>query len=113
MKAYSRAQSNIALSSAEAELYATVAAANEALGLKAVAKDFGVQLETDLNVDASAAIGSYRHLDTQAFWIQDAVRCKRVSVEKVQGSENPADFMTKHLDGQHLAKCLKKLGGQV
>ena len=121
VKACSRTQSNIALSSAEAELYATVSAASEALGLKAMAKDFGTHLETDLHVDASAAIGiaqrkglgKLRHLDTQALWIQDAVRCKRVSVEKVLGSENPADLMTKHLDGQDLVKCLKKLGGQV
>ena len=45
LKAYSRTQANIALSSAEAELYATVAAASEGLGLKAMARDFGKTLD--------------------------------------------------------------------
>ena len=118
IKAYSRTQANIALSSAEAELYATVAAASEGLGLKAMAADFGMNLDPFLNVDASAAIGimqrkglgKLRHLDTQALWIQDAVRQRRVVVEKVRGTDNPADLMTKHLDGQDMDRMLKLLG---
>ena len=121
LKAYSRTQSNIALSSAEAELYATVAAASEGLGLKAMARDFGIGLDTFLHVDASAAIGiaqckglgKLRHLDTQALWIQGAVRSRRVSVEKVKGTENPADLMTKHLDGTELIEHLRRLGVHV
>ena len=68
VKACSRAQSNIALSSAGAELHATVSAASEALGPKATAKDFGVEFDTNLHVDASAAIGipQRKGLETQA-----------------------------------------------
>ena len=57
IKSYSRAQSNIALSSAEAELYALVSAASEALCLAAVIKDYGRIVEQFLSVDATAAIG--------------------------------------------------------
>ena len=121
LKSYSRTQSNIALSSAEAELYATVVGASEGLGFKAMGKDFGKSLEVRIHVDASAAIGiaqrkglgKLRHLDTQALWIQDALRTRRVNVEKVLGTENPADLMTKHLGGPDLQKCLKKLGIQI
>ena len=87
-------------------------------GFKAMGKDFGKQLDVHRHADASAAIGiaqrkglgKLRHLDTQALWIQDALRTRRVIVEKVFGTENPADLMTKHLDGPDLHKCLKKLG---
>ena len=110
LKSFSRTQSNIALSSAEAELYATVTAASEGMGLTAMAKDYGKERVTHMHVDATAAIGiaerkglgKVRHLDTQALWIQDAVRRRRVSLEKVLGTENPADLMTKHLDQKSL-----------
>ena len=57
IKSYSRTQSLIALSSAEAELYSFVTAASEALGLKAMLRDYGEEAEACLQVDASAAIG--------------------------------------------------------
>ena len=77
LRTVSRTQPNIALSSAEAELYAMVMAASEGLGAKAMAADFGLQLSPFLHVDASAAIGiaqrkglgRIRHLDTQSLWI--------------------------------------------
>ena len=121
LKAFARTQANIALSSAEAELYATVLAASEGLGMKAMARDFAMSLSPYLNVDASAAIGivqrkglgKLRHLDTQSLWIQDAVRQRRVMVEKVKGTENPADLMTKHLDGPGMDDMLKRIGIQT
>ena len=118
LKSFSRTQSNIALSSAEAELYSFVTAASEAIGLKSMLKDFGVEAEAHLQVDASAAIGiaqrkglgKVRHLDCQALWIQDAVRRRRVHLEKVLGTENPADLMTKYLDQASMDKMLAKMG---
>ena len=118
IKSYSRTQSNIALSWAEAELYSFVTAASEAIGMKSMFRDFGASLEACLQVDASAAIGiaqrkglgKVRHLDTQALWIQDAVRQRRVHLEKVLGTENPADLMTKHFDQKSIDKNLAKLG---
>ena len=121
LKAFSRTQANIALSSAEAELYATVLAASEGLGMKAMARDFAMTMSPYLNVDASAAIGivqrkglgKLRHLDTQSLWIQDAVRQRRVMIEKVKGTENPADLMTKHLDGPAMNDMLQRIGIQT
>ena len=84
LKSYSRTQSNIALSSAEAELYAMVSASSEALGFKSMFKDYGRVVDPTVMVDATAAIGiaqrkglgKLRHIDTQALWIQDAVRIR-------------------------------------
>ena len=118
IKSYSRTQSNIALSSAEAELYAMVSAASEGLGLAAMIKDCGRIVEPHLKVDATAAIGiaqrkglgKLRHLDTQSLWIQDAVRQRRVHLEKVLGTENPSDLLTKHLDAKTIEKYMTKMG---
>ena len=121
LKTYSRTQSTIALSSAEAELYATVHAASEGLGLAAMAKDYGQSVRPWLYVDASAAIGiaqrkglgKVRHLDCQSLWVQDAVRQKKVFLEKVPGSENPADMFTKHLDTKTLRTHMLNAGMQA
>ena len=99
-------------------MYAIATTASEALGLKAMCKGFGRHADPDIHVDASAAIGiaqrkglgKLRHLDTQALWIQDAVRTKRVNVLKVPGSENVSDIGTKHLDAPTLNKLLKMIG---
>ena len=53
----SKTQANVALSSAEAELYAMVASASEGLGARARCLDYGCNVFVTLNVDASAAIG--------------------------------------------------------
>ena len=57
VKAYSRTQSNIALSSGEAEFYALVSTSSEALGWVAKSEDFGDKIDAFLYADASAAIG--------------------------------------------------------
>ena len=118
IRSLSKTQSNIALSSAEAELYAITAAAGEGLGAKAMCADFGTPMGVYLHVDASAAIGvaqrkglgKIRHLDTQPLWIQDAARQKRLSLLKVPGTENPADLMTKPLDSATQDKLMLKFG---
>ena len=45
VKAYSRTQSNVALSSGEAEFYGLVSTASVALGLVAMSEDFGEQID--------------------------------------------------------------------
>ena len=119
IKAYSRTQSNIALSSGEAEFYSMVAASSEAIGLKAMTKDYDAELEPWLYVDASAAIGvaqrtglgKIRHLDTQSLWLQEAVKKGRIGLTKVKGTENPADLFTKHLSSPVVVEGLLKVFG--
>ena len=57
IRSYAKTQATIALSSGEAELYATVMASSEGLGIKAMMADLGFKVTPHLFVDASAAIG--------------------------------------------------------
>ena len=105
VKTYSRQQRTIALSSAEAELHAMVAASAEALGIVKLCKDLGMKMEGEVYADSSAALGiaqrtgmgKVRHVRVQALWVQE-VRCtKSLKYKKVLGSRNPADLLTKHV----------------
>ena len=103
VKSWSNRQASPALSSGEAEYYAIVKAAAEALGIQALAADLGWQVRIRLKVDSSAAkamasrsgIGKVRHLETKFLWVQDAVSRRRFTLQKVPGKINPADVLTK------------------
>ena len=119
IRSFSKTRSNIALSSAEAELYAMVSAASEGMGARAMVKDYGGgNIEVNLFVDASASIevahrkglGRIRHLDTQSLWIQDAVRQRKVALNEIQGAQHPADMMTTFLGSQYLMAMMDRLG---
>ena len=106
LKGWSKTQTLVALSSGESELYATLKAASEGLGMISIAKDLGIQLDGDVWGDASAALGiikrrglgKTRHIDTGLLWIQEVAAEKRLKVGKVLGRDNPADLYTKYLD---------------
>ena len=118
VKSYSRQQKTIALSSAEAELHAMVAASAEALGIIALCRDMGMIVEGEVYADSSAALGitqrsgqgKTRHIKVQALWVQE-VRCnKRLGYKKVLGTRNPADVLTKHVPGELLRAHLQAIG---
>ena len=58
-----------------------------------------------VKVDSEAAksfvgrrgLGRMRHIEVRDLWLQEEVRNGKVKVEKVKGTENPADLMTKCL----------------
>ena len=117
IKSYSRQQKTVALSSAEAELYAMVAASAETLAVIAYAKDLGLKMEGEIYTDSSAAlgisqrtgIGKVRHLKTQGLWIQEVRTTGRLSYKKVLGEKNPADVLAKHVPAELLDKHLATL----
>ena len=106
IKGYSKQQKVLALSSAEAETYGMVACSAEVLGIQSCAKDLGMDYMGVIYADASAAlgivmrrgIGKVRHIRTQSLWLQEAHATKRLGFEKIDGSRNPSDLMTKHLN---------------
>ena len=53
--------------------------------------------------------GKVKHLQTCELWLQEVVEDKRVDIQKVGTKDNPADLMTKHLDGRTAAEHLKRL----
>ena len=88
------------------------------MGLASLAKDLGLTFEILIRTDASAAIGicrrrglgKIRHLATADLWVQDRLRAGDFRIEKVAGSDNPADILTKHIDRPLLRKHLLQLG---
>ena len=121
IKTYSRQQKTVALSSAEAELYAMVAASAESLAIVAYARDLGAKLEAELYTDFGAAlgisqragIGKVRHLRTQGLWVQEARVTGRLQYKKILGSKNPADVLTKHWPRELLDKHLETIGVSI
>ena len=118
LKTWSKTQSLIALSSGESEFYAALKASAEALGMLAMLKDFGWHMQGEVYGDASAALGIInrkglgrtRHIDTGLLWIQQTAAEKRLEYEKVLGTDNPADLMTKHLSLEVVERHSSKLG---
>ena len=117
LKSWSKTQSTIALSSGEAELAAVVKGATEGLGMKAIMKDFGIDVGLSMFSDATAAIGmvrreglgKVRHLAVADLWIQQRVRGGEISVSKIPGTDNPSDICTKGVDAPTIKKHLNNL----
>jgi hypothetical protein len=120
IKSWSSTQSTIALSSGEAEFYAIVEGASRALGIQALMDDMGMnsRIEIRIKSDSSAGraislrkgTGKMRHLQVKYLWLQDATFEKRLKVDKVRGTENPADVCTKYLTGEETNALVSKYG---
>ena len=99
---WSSTQSNIALSSGEAELNAMVKGGTETLGAIGIMNDLGQELSGCVLTDSSAAkgisardgSGKVKHLEVKQLWIQQAVQDGKLSVTKVPRAENPSDALT-------------------
>jgi len=117
LKAWSSTQAVLALSSAEAELYALVKGSAMVLGLMSLMRDLGQEMDGRVHCDSSAALGivqrrglgKLRHLNVQYLWLQERARERDLSIQKIPGEINPADLMTKHLDEGTLWKHLWRL----
>ena len=124
LKAWTRLQQAVALSSAESELYALVEGAKEAPGVRcAISHAFGwVELQQPwIYCDSEAAcaiskadgLRKVRHIDLRACFIQDQIRQRNIHVFSVRGTENPADLFTKSLDVATALKRMAALGLDV
>ena len=114
----SRTQAVVALSSAEAELYAMAAVVMEMLGAQACLRELGFEVRAVLRSDASAALdavrkrgpGRLKHVSVKWWFLQDLIAERRIFVEKVPGEENPADLLTKAVSLATLARLLPLVG---
>ena len=108
LKTWSKTQSLLALSSGENEFYAALKASAEGLGMMSLLKDFSYEVKGEVLGDASAALsiihcrglGRTRHIDTGLLWTQQTAAEKRLQYNKVLGTINPADLMTKYLSAE-------------
>ena len=118
IKSWSKMHNTVAQSSAEAELIATVKGATEAIGVLSLAKDLGIEFSIRMHIDASAAlgiverrgVGRVRHLDVGMLWLQEQQLRQVIATQKILGTENPADLMTKCLSREAIDKFSSKLG---
>ncbi len=106
LHAAARTQGLIALSSAEAETYASVSSSCDGIFLKRVL-EFTLKMSVQLKllIDNSAAgqvlsrsgVGKIRHLSLKVLWLQSHVESKLIVVSPVASAENLADIGTKRL----------------
>ena len=98
VKAWSRTQATIALSSAEAELYAMVKTSAEIIGLQSMLKDWGVEHTGRILGDATAClglisrqgVGKLRHLNTNFLWVQQKAASNELKYSKVCDQRLPS-----------------------
>jgi hypothetical protein len=118
VKTWSSTQATRALSSGEAEFYAIIEGASRALGVQALMDDMGFECKIVMKSDSSAGrsislrkgTGKVRHLQVKFLWIQDALFDKRLTLEKVKGTDNPADIGTKYLMAHEVKAVAERFG---
>ena len=121
VKGYSRLQSIVALSSAEAELFAIAEAAKEIAGLGQLIEHIWGQLAKPLAIytDSASArqiagmegfLRRMRHVDLRLCFIQDRVHEGELVINGVSGLENVSDLLTKNLNRQQTLKHTAALG---
>ena len=117
----SRTQATIALSSAEAELYAINTGATEALHLCNLlmeltnTKKVNIKIHTDSSAGKSMAtrIGSSRkakHIELKHLFIQQLILHNIVRLIKIHTNDNPADILTKYVSTETLNRHLHSVG---
>ena len=116
----SRTQGLIALSSAEAEVYAAVSTCCDAIYMKRCLEFvFEQNVSIQLLIDNSAArqilmragVGRVRHLSVKILWLQQQVEKKMISVAAVASSANVADLGTKRLPCHTMRRLMYEVGG--
>lgn len=101
---WSRTQQLISLSSAEAELNASIRAGQEGLGIKHFSEEIGNPHRALVLGDSSAShginmrsgSGRVNHLSIRQLWLQERVQMGHLTVKKIPREENCADAMTHH-----------------
>ena len=117
IKSWSSTQSVIALSSGESEFYSIVKGCSQAMGLRALLADLGVDASIKVLADATTGkaiasrrgLGRVRHIDVSELWIQEKVKSGEIELQKIKNVFNPADLLTKHLAEAAMMQCLEFL----
>ena len=118
MSHWSKCQSNVALSSAEAELNATVKGLSELIGLYHLIEETQkVTVNLALNTDASACkgmllrhgSGKVKHLSVKQLWAQECVRAYGVTIQKISRDQNPSDVLTHSVSHPTMATQMERL----
>ncbi|GJR80126.1 zinc finger MYM-type protein 1-like protein [Tanacetum coccineum] len=113
----------VALSTTEAEYMALTEAVKEAIWLRGLLEELGVELNTvAVNCDNQGAIHLSRnhvfhertkHIDVRYHFIREVLKAKTVKVLKVGTEHNAADALTKVVTGRKLQHCLELLKSKM
>ena len=120
-KTWSSTQGSVPLSSAEAEFYALVKGAAEAIAMRSLMADLGIAGRILLRVDSNSAkaiasrrgVGKVKHMETRFLWVQEKVRRGDIVVKKIKGTINPADVLTKPKSRDEFLKLMGPLKVQA
>jgi len=115
-------QKVVALSTCEAEYIALSEAVKEAIWIRNFINNLGVGITFDsvpIHVDNESAIKlaknpefhqRSKHIDIRHHFIRDHVRDKDITIQWINGKDNPADMLTKALDTVKFQKICHTLG---
>lgn len=89
----------------------------EVMGTQALMRDWGKVMKGQIYADSSAALaiasrkgrGELRHIHVGMLWTQEQRAQNVVQFEKIEGSRNPADRMTKHVCPSVLDRMRREL----
>ncbi|CAI7847458.1 unnamed protein product, partial [Closterium sp. NIES-53] len=110
------------LSSTESEYVAAVEAGKEARRLRFLLAEFQLlrsEEPTTLFVDNSSAIsvaggmglkGSLKHMERRHMWLQHMVKRRKLQLQYIPTSEQPADYLTKALHFPAFSHCFEAVG---
>ena len=115
---WSSTQAVVALSSAEAELNASVKIISEALGVKQLYEEMHHVKKVVVHTDSSACLGilhregcgKVKHLETRQLWTQSHVSNRSAEVLKVPREFNPSDCLTHYWSAVDGPKHFKHVG---
>ena len=87
------------------------------MGLKSLCADLHINVTINLLTDSNAArgicnrrgVGKVRHIDVQYLWLQEKVQARQLDLQKVLGSENPADILTKYVEARIIGEMLDRM----
>ena len=89
----------------------------QSIGVQSRCADLGIVVDITLFSDATAAIGitkrrglgNIRHLHTSDLCVQEKVQKGLAKVNKIIGSKQPADVLTKYADAKTMSTALNTL----
>ncbi len=117
---WSKLQPVVALSTAEAEYYSIVTGVERGMAIQGMLAEVNIQTKLIVRTDSLAAKQSVekvgllhvKHMSMRMMFLKDLQRSGSIEVEKILGTENPADMFTKPLNLKEFAMC-KKHGFQA
>ena len=85
------------------------------LGARSVLRDLGHNVRVCVMTDSSAAkgmvsrkgLGKVRHVEVNQLWVQQKVGSGEIELKKVEGANNLADALTKHVEQEDIQQHLK------